>query len=719
MLDGSIMEHKGLRLSAVLSIELPELGLSGTTGTTSRLLEESRLVIGLILAEHGGELVKSIGDSSLAVFSTCKQAVDAALAMAEALPALATKLSTEGRLLTPRMGIHVGDVAYYEKNIFGPTVDSAEALRSAIQPGKLCISGEVLSFLKDSTALEVEPLPEEDLRGLPQGIKAYTLAKSIPEGSVNPQQERVASLDEIRRAILDEIKKQGRRLSVDEARSQFGWYGLEAMEVIASLADAGILVGKRTPSRVSGTGAYTDRRDYNETQGNFGTEGSQSSQGISSSALAGEIGKSIESAVHLIVKEIEKAVETKAKQPARRPRDKKNSKAVAPNGAIERYRKEITTKADKQRKGLAGNLIAFLVINAGLWFLNINVARGFAWAPIVSTFWGFGLLENIFSAWRLGKQARETEALPDLDDEKTKELKEIHKAKSSVSSHFFSTLSISAGLTVINMATESSDPWHLIPIGVLSLIYVIHLFSYLTVWPAKARWFFASLGVRRNKKSLEEARARRQSTTTDLGGYADLYRGAEESVAEIEAGLVDYDAQFREDMKPQLKDYLGQVLLLAKTANELDSIIGQIPVEALQKDKATLTAKLEKASPGMRTEYQESIKEVQTQEESFKALAEQRELIDLRLRSSVNQLQQLKLELAKAKAADVGMDALLPQSLLSSVKTRSQELSNYIDDLKKGHLEALVDPFEELERRFKDQPLVQGNNEVTEEKLLK
>ena len=100
-------------------------------------------------------------------------------------------------------------------------------------------------------------------------------------------------------------------------------------------------------------------------------------------------------------------------------------------------------------------------------------------------------------------------------------------------------------------------------------------------------------------------------------------------------------------------------------------------------------------------------------------MAEQRELIDLRLRSSVNQLQQLKLELAKAKAADVGMDALLPQSLLSSVKTRSQELSNYIDDLKKGHLEALADPFEELERRFKDQPLVQGNNEETEEKLLK
>jgi hypothetical protein len=133
-------------------------------------------------------------------------------------------------------------------------------------------------------------------------------------------------------------------------------------------------------------------------------------------------------------------------------------------------------------------------------------------------------------------------------------------------------------------------------------------------------------------------------------------------------------------------------------------------VEALKKDKAELRIKLEKASPAMRSKYEDSIREVEAQEESFKALNEQRELIDLRLRSSVNQIQQLRLDLAKAKAADKEREALLPESLISSVRSRSEELSNYIEDLKKGHLEALADPFEELEKAQNMQDSAEKNS---------
>jgi hypothetical protein len=738
------MEADRLRLAALLALELPALGISGTAGESSRLLEESKNAINRILSKRRGELVRVIGDNFLAIFDNCKDAVDAALEIAESLSALAATLSAQANLLSPRMGVHVGDVAFYEKSVFGPTVDGAEILRSATDPGELCVSGEVLSFLRSRSEIEALPLPDRPQGILPQGMKGFILTKSAPPinnspdsaapSSAGKNSDKAPSLEEIRRAILDEIRKRGRRLSVDEARSQFGWYGVEATEVIASLADAGILTGKRkSPARAAGAADAV------------GSEpGAASSLSSTGSDIASEIGRSIESAVHAIVSEIERSVENKARyQPHRKSgsrregygefdealgkplvseaegqratkqrskRQKKSSSKSLSTGAFERYRKEISAKAEKQKKGLAGGIISFAVINAALWYINMNIATGFAWAPIVSTFWGFGVIESIFSAWRLSRQARETEALPDLDEGQTKELKEIHKARTSIGSHFFSTLSISAGLTAINLATESSDPWHLIPIGVLFVIFVIHLFSYLATGPGKAARFFSKLGLRRSKKSLEEARRQREAKTTELGAYADLYQNAEESASEIEAALEDFAPEFKGEMKPQLKDYLGQVLLLAKTANELDGIIGDIPVEALKKDKAELRIKLEKASPAMRSEYEDSIREVEAQEESFKALNEQRELIDLRLRSSVNQIQQLRLDLAKAKAADKEREALLPESLISSVRSRSEELSNYIEDLKKGHLEALADPFEELEKAQNMQDSAEKNS---------
>ncbi len=755
------MEADRLRLLALLSLELPALGIPSIAGRSSRLLEESRKVINQILSQKRGELVRAIGDNFLAVFDNCKDAVDAALDISSSLSLLSGILSVESGLLSPRMGIHVGDVAFYEKSIFGPTVDSAEILRSATSPGELCVSGEVLSLLRSPSDIQILPLPDQAQSILPPGLKGFILTKTAgpkerPTGadtippvespkSTDLNTDKTPSLEEIRKAILDEIRRRGRRLSVDEARSQFGWYGMEATEVIAFLADAGILTGKKRntsgdKTRAADTGGAAKAPPGTGHAGTAGYAWTRSSSTMSNagSDIAGEIGRSIESAVHAIVAEIERSVENKAKyQPHRKngsrrrdsfdeyegPLDKpfvsasdrprtpgqgSRRQRTSPSktlstGAFERYRKEISAKAEKQKKGLVGSIISFAIINAALWYVNLNIATGFLWAPIVSAFWGFGVIESIFSAGRLGRQARETEALPDLDEAQTKELKEIHKARNSIGSHFFSTLSISAGLTAINMATGSADPWHLIPIGVLSVIFVIHLLSYIATGPRRAGQFFSKLGLRRNKKSLEEARRQREAKTTELGAYADLYQNVEESAAEIETALDAFAPEFKEEMRPQLKDYLGQVLLLAKTANELDGIIGDIPVEALKKDKAELRTKLEKASPAMRAEYEDSIKEVEAQEESFKALNEQRELIDLRLRSSVNQIQQLRLDLAKAKAADKEREASLPESLISSVRSRSEELSNYIEDLKKGHLEALADPFEELEKAQNDQ----------------
>ena len=735
------MDNQEFKLSAILSIDIPDLSFSDEGDENAGSVEACHRLIEAASLSHKGNLIKAIGDSFILSFDNCRDAVKCAMDIAGRLssaPALARSSSLQ---LRARMGIHLGDVRFFEKNAFGDAVDIASALQAAARPGSICVSAEVLSLVREKIALDASLLSEQRHKTLPAGIKAYEI-QSAPASEAKPSPSRPESvekgptLEEIRKAILEEIRVQGRRLTVDEAMRKFGWYGVEATEVIAALAESGILIGKSAADRAS--------QDYYRRK---------EAPGYASANAAGDLGKSIETAIHSIVSEIERAVETGGKASPQRPGessgtglhfrfDKDSFKESAMNfkevgreirrqvresrhaerqgerrsgrrasasrgstlstAAFDRYQADLSKKAGKLGKGIVGGIISFLVVNAGLWYLNLNYSKGFPWAAIVSVFWGFGLVDSVFSAIRISRQAREVEALADLDDAQTKELKGIHRERDSIGKHFISALSIPSALWLVNMATDPGNPWFIIPSAILAATFVIHFITYAATAPGRSRRFFEKLGIRGNRRGLEEARKKREAATVGLGAYADVYREAQDSAADIESSLTSSDPSEAAEMKPQLEGYLNQVLLLAKTANELDTIIGEIPMEALKKDKASLTAKLETSKEGMRSEYEGSIKEIEKQEESFKALAEQREVINLRLRSSVSQLQQLKMDLARAKAADTETDTGRRESALSSIRARSEELSRYIDDLKEGNLEALADPFIELEKKYGD-----------------
>lgn len=748
MLEGTIMDYKEYKLAAILSIDLPDLHYSGDGEEDANTLETCRRMIQASADSHGGALVKAIGDSFLLSFANSSDAVICALELQKSLGTLSSPTKEAARHFRARMGIHLGDVYFFENDVFGDVVNAASALQAAARPGAVCVSSEVLSLVQKKIQLNTLPLPESRRRALPAGINGFEIGAAIDQepaaesdaksGTTDAgKNSHAPTLGDIRKAVLEEIRKQGRRLSVDEALAKFGWYGMEATEVIASLADAGILIGKGKSSENS----REETRRY------------------PSSNPAGDIGKSIESAIHAIVSEIERAVEDGTKKSWDRGDSRHSNTGLhikidkdsfresaeglkdvgreirrqvrqsrraerhgrsrdenyVPTSSLQKYRTELASKAGKLRKSIAGSIISFLVINAGLNYLNLTSAQGFPWAPIVSIFWGSGVVDSIFSSIRASRQLRETEALPsDLDEDLTKEIKAIHKERNSIGKHFISTLSVPAALYFINMAVDPTKPWFIIPAAIFAVTFAIHFITYAATIPSRTKRFFERIGIRGNKKGLDEARRKQTTVTKDLGSYTEIYRQAEDSAMDIEQSLSKTDPEAAAEMKPQLENYLNQVLLLSKTANELDAIIGEIPMDALQKDKLALQGKLGTAQPTMRSEYEGSIKEIEKQEESFKALAEQREVIELRLRSSVNQLHQLKMDLARAKAADTESDAAGAESALSAIRARTQELSRYIDDLKEGHLEVLADPFLELEKKYGDQAFLDQKGSLPE-----
>jgi hypothetical protein len=113
--------------------------------------------------------------------------------------------------------------------------------------------------------------------------------------------------------------------------------------------------------------------------------------------------------------------------------------------------------------------------------------------------------------------------------------------------------------------------------------------------------------------------------------------------------------------------------------------------------RETLVAKESAASVSLKAEYRKSIDEIDKQENSYQELREQSEVVRLRLGSSVNQLKQMRLDIARLQASP-GTEGVAGIDVL---KRRTDELSHYLEDLRSGYAETKSDPFAELEREEK------------------
>lgn len=91
------------------------------------------------VAGHGGRIVKTTGDGFLAEFPSALGAVAASIGIQETLAGLPDAADR----LTLRMGVHVGDVAVRQGDIYGDGVNVAARLEQAAEAGGILVSGAV------------------------------------------------------------------------------------------------------------------------------------------------------------------------------------------------------------------------------------------------------------------------------------------------------------------------------------------------------------------------------------------------------------------------------------------------------------------------------------------------------------------------------------------------------------------------------------------------
>jgi class 3 adenylate cyclase len=179
------------RLTAILAADA--VGYSARMAEneerTLRTLAGHRRLIDGLIADHGGRIVGTAGDSVLAEFGSSVDAVRCAVEVQEALATRNGSLADDERLQF-RIGINLGDVIVDGADILGDGVNVASRLEGIADPGGICIASSVFDQISGKLNLGFEDIGERSLKNIGRPVRAYRLARA---GAPQPRRSRPRS----------------------------------------------------------------------------------------------------------------------------------------------------------------------------------------------------------------------------------------------------------------------------------------------------------------------------------------------------------------------------------------------------------------------------------------------------------------------------------------------------------------------------------------------
>jgi hypothetical protein len=310
---------------------------------------------------------------------------------------------------------------------------------------------------------------------------------------------------------------------------------------------------------------------------------------------------------------------------------------------------------------------------------------GFPWFLIPLLAWGIGIASHYTGVKDRVQESRELDQSEGLTREQLRLYRKLVKNRSAWRGHLVSNTATAVFLVALNLIVSPGFLWAVFPVAFMG----IGLLSHLPAYKSKQRRLMKRLrdlgarigGILGGKGSVSrgESGARQQA----VGGP-----GAEaEQIRQRLLGSINAMPQgtpLGEDFEPVLNNYVEQVKLLDQKNRELDEIMSGIPLADLERDLQTLQKRRDEAkSEKVVQEYDRSIMQIQKQQSSFGELKNEQEILRLRLSSSLNQLKQLEIDVARMKSMSSDEEA----ASVAMLKDKSQEMSQYLEDLRSGYRE--------------------------------
>ncbi len=135
----------------------------GTLATLRRLRTEILLPI---VAARRGRVVKSMGDGWIVTFNSVSDAVECAMQAQD-------RLKIDGEMLL-RTGVHIGDLAEEDGDVFGEGVNVAARLQDIADPGSVALSDAVYSLLDGTLRPSFDYAGERELKNIALPVRVWS-----------------------------------------------------------------------------------------------------------------------------------------------------------------------------------------------------------------------------------------------------------------------------------------------------------------------------------------------------------------------------------------------------------------------------------------------------------------------------------------------------------------------------------------------------------------
>jgi class 3 adenylate cyclase len=206
-----------------------------------RLLEADFGVMRSLASVHGGQVLKTMGDGMLMIFSSAAQALACSL---EVQAKFRERIPTDdGPMLRHRIGIHLGDVLLSEADAHGDSVNIAARLQDAAPPGGIWISGTVFEVVKSRLPVQLLDRGPMLLKNIASPV--HVLEVPGPEGPLPirlpqaPQAPQAPQIPQIPQTRLERPSPRGRN-----SGSTWG-LGLLSITALGLLGMAGLRTSVR------------------------------------------------------------------------------------------------------------------------------------------------------------------------------------------------------------------------------------------------------------------------------------------------------------------------------------------------------------------------------------------------------------------------------------------------------------------------------------------
>jgi adenylate cyclase len=176
------------RLAAILAADVAgysRLMGADEEGTHERLKAHRRELVDPKISEHSGCIVKTTGDGMLVEFPSVVDAIRCAAELQRAMIDREAGMP-EGRRISFRVGINLGDVIVEDGDIFGDGVNVAARLEALSDPGGICISRMVRDQIRDRLAYSFEDLGAQSVKNIARPVRVYALRPEAIAGLPAP-----------------------------------------------------------------------------------------------------------------------------------------------------------------------------------------------------------------------------------------------------------------------------------------------------------------------------------------------------------------------------------------------------------------------------------------------------------------------------------------------------------------------------------------------------